>query len=147
MVAFSSLFAAAVAIAGSASVVSAEYLAVAKLVTQVGNARSCAEGSPLYQIYSWKDPTPKDIGCKSAGSSIATSNNANGAQLEGCRDGGYTNGYRVCLTSYGGNVHNNKGQHQRCLKDNKTVQFCPAGYCISYTERVLMCDGVWRPNA
>lgn len=147
MVAFSSLLAAAVAIAGSALIVSAEYLAVTKFITQVGGGQNCQDTAPLYQIYSWKDQTPKDIGCKGVGSSIARSNNAKGTKLDGCNDGGYTNGYRVCLTGYGGNVHNNKGQHQRCLTDNTTVQYCPLGYCISYTKRVLMCDGVWRPNA
>ncbi|KAK0740851.1 hypothetical protein B0T18DRAFT_393593 [Schizothecium vesticola] len=127
MVAFSPLLTAVVAIAGSASVVSAEYLAIT-------------------------NTTPSWIGgCKGPGSSIARSNGSNGSRLEGCKAGGYTNGYtngnRVYTTSYGANVHNNKGQHQRCETDKKQMRFFPVGYCINTIQRVLKFQGKWHPDA
>jgi hypothetical protein len=43
------------------------------------------------------------------------------ARLEGCNKGDYTGGWPVCLTLYGGNVHNDEGKHQRCEKDDTFV--------------------------
>jgi hypothetical protein len=43
---------------------------------------------------------------------------------EGCKDGVFTNGYTVCLTPYGGNVHNGKGKHQRCATDDTLIGIC-----------------------
>jgi hypothetical protein len=40
---------------------------------------------------------------------------------DGCRDGVFTNGYTVCLTPDGGNVHNGKGKHQRCATDDTLI--------------------------
>jgi hypothetical protein len=150
MVAFSSLLTAVVAIVGPASVVSAEYLALTNTVSQHGGGQlsPCRNNADFYQIYSWSEQTPSWIGgCKGPGSSIARSNGSNGSRLEGCKAGGYTNGYRVCTTSYGANIHNNKGQHQRCETDSKQMGFCPTGYCINTIKRVLKCQGKWHNDA
>lgn len=151
MVAITSFLTAVVAIAGSAAVVSAEYLAVVKDVSQHsgGPNSPCRNNADFYQIFSWSVQTPSNLGsrCSNPGSSIASSNGSNGSRLEGCQPGGYTNGYRVCITSYGANVHNNRGQHQRCETDNMQISFCPSGNCIDTKRRVLKCLGEWHNDA
>ncbi|KAK4446124.1 hypothetical protein QBC34DRAFT_497070 [Podospora aff. communis PSN243] len=81
---------------------------------------------------------------------LASSNVKMGEVMDGCHEGGYTNGYRVCITSYGGNVHFN-GRHQRCTSDNTLIRHCdPPGFSrCSFDEyyRVLKCDGKWWPDA
>jgi hypothetical protein len=149
MVAFTTLITTVAAIASS--VVSAEYLAVVQRITQTSSGSQnaiCHSNAPFYMIYSWNEQTPSWLGgCKSPGTRIAVSNGKNGSQLEGCQAGGYTNGYRVCITSYGANVHNGRGQHQRCNTDSTSIYWCPAGACPITEERVLKCQGVWHNDA
>jgi hypothetical protein len=45
---------------------------------------------------------------------------AEGKSLEGCTEGAFSNGFRVCGTK----VHNGKGQHQQCEEDDTTVGEC-----------------------
>ncbi|KAK1832130.1 hypothetical protein QBC39DRAFT_349466 [Podospora conica] len=66
--------------------------------------------------------------------------------LEGCQAGNYNNGYRVCLTSYGANVHNNKGQHQRCNTVDRSIGLCPNGWCFDKPRLQLQCQGVWHKD-
>ena len=56
--------------------------------------------------------------------------------------GDYDNGWSVSETADGGNVHNGKGQHQRCAADDFTLELCTP-LCGDYIERALKCDGVW----
>lgn len=56
--------------------------------------------------------------------------------------GDYDNGWSVSATADGGNVHNGKGQHQRCAADDFTLELCTP-LCGDYIERALKCDGVW----
>jgi hypothetical protein len=136
----------------SATLASAEYLAVIEATTQVllggtgAGAARCQDMAKLYTIQAF-DSHPGSVGsgCSWKGRHVATSRGDNGERMEGCH-GGYTNGWGVCTTSYGGNVHNGRGRHQRCNHDSSTLLNCPSPICYQSRIRRLKCDGVWRDD-
>ncbi|KAK4461772.1 hypothetical protein QBC42DRAFT_297427 [Cladorrhinum samala] len=134
----------------STTVVSAEYLAVIEHQMQSWNGGRnafCQNTAPLFKIESFTShPGPVGSGCSWKGKHVATSNKKNGSQMEGCK-GGYTGGWSVCITSYGANVHNGKGQHQRCNKDDTQLLACPTPICWNTSTRKLKCQGVWHKDA
>ncbi|KAL1836087.1 hypothetical protein VTJ49DRAFT_5600 [Mycothermus thermophilus] len=72
------------------------------------------------------------------------------ANMDGCKEGVYDGGYRVCITKYGANIHNDKGQHQRCHTDKTNLSACMYKdfyQCMINKIRRLTCDGVWHNDA
>ncbi|KAK0671595.1 hypothetical protein QBC41DRAFT_300533 [Cercophora samala] len=127
---------------------SAQLLGVVETVQQSFSGRQCYDGFKFYTVEEFPNGHPdRTVGCSPTWRTLAGARHNAGKQMEGCH-GGYTNGYSVCLTSYGGNVHNGRGQHQRCLTDNTTITNCPnAGPCWQTQIRKLRCDGVWHNDA
>ncbi|RDL38013.1 uncharacterized protein BP5553_05446 [Venustampulla echinocandica] len=112
------------------------------------NNRGCTDNADYYQIFSSINQIQGRPGCSGIDARlVAASQNKRGSQLEGC-NWGYSGHWAVCMTSYGCNVHNGQGQHQRCVPDSTTVMSCPqAGGlygCWTYQERVMKCSGVWE---
>ncbi|KAK0664610.1 hypothetical protein QBC41DRAFT_340083 [Cercophora samala] len=143
MVSFTSILTTAVVVLSS--VASAEYVAVIESVSQNhpgGQFAICQPQAPVYEIHTFSShPGPVGSSCSWKGKQVAFSRNK-----IGCR-GGYNNGWTVCETSYGANVHNGKGKHQRCDRDNAVLKFCTDGLCWHKMRRVLKCQGVWHKDA
>ncbi|KAK3995752.1 hypothetical protein QBC44DRAFT_366135 [Cladorrhinum sp. PSN332] len=132
-------------------VASAEYLAVIETNptflsggASIG-AATCYPQKSTYTVVDFGNSHAPGVGstCTTKGKQLAF----NGDKLEGC-PGKWSNGYKVCVTSYGGNVHNGKGYHQRCNKDDTTIFNCPSGApCWTNRIRKLKCQGVWHKDA
>ncbi|KAK4032385.1 hypothetical protein C8A01DRAFT_20541, partial [Parachaetomium inaequale] len=142
----SALLAAALALARPGS---AELLAVIEKNPTLLSGRECYDQAKSYTIESFGDAHAPSVGasCSVKGTVLAASRKDHGTSLEGCNSGDYSDGWRVCLAPYGGNVHNGKGQHQRCLKEETSIFNCaPVGAGICYTNmiRVLKCPGEWH---
>ncbi|KFZ17886.1 hypothetical protein V501_01491 [Pseudogymnoascus sp. VKM F-4519 (FW-2642)] len=129
MVSPTTLLTTALTLLATASVTSAEYLAVIRAQSSHANGPYCSAGAHHYTIESFESHySGSGNDCEFDGKHVAYSLQQNGAQMEGCH-GGYSNGWGVCTTSYGANVHNGQGKHQRCNTDDTLVSNCPVGYC------------------
>lgn len=134
---------------GLAAAASAEYLAVIEknptflAGSPFYNNAQCQDGHQTYEIHSFGEHVGQvSSGCSWKGKQISVSHDG----LEGCH-GGYKDGWKVCLTSYGGNVHNGKGQHQRCDSDDSTLLNCPNNMpCWTNMIRKLKCGGTWHDD-
>jgi hypothetical protein len=101
----------------------------------------CSERARFYSIKSYGDShqtgttycKPRDV------EHMAGSATDRGQALFG----DYDDGWHVAQTGYGGNVHNGKGQHQRCITDRLTIDLCTLS-CGDYIQRSLKCEGVWH---
>ena len=127
----------------------AEWLAVIEHASQTQTGApghgQCVDLATVFEIYSFPNGQPPAVGagCGMPGNFVASSNQNGGRQMEGCH-GGYSGGWSVCLTSYGGNVHNGRGQHQRCTTDDSLLQGCPTPICWTTRRRKLTCQGEWH---
>ncbi|KAK4449591.1 hypothetical protein QBC34DRAFT_462819 [Podospora aff. communis PSN243] len=121
---------------------SAEYLGIVEITGQWYDEQSCHEQAPIWRIMDYGDKHIDAAGgreCNSRGRLLAS----NTRRLEGCSSG-WNNGYRVCTTSYGANVHKN-GKHQRCIKERTTVYHCLSHVpCWETHRRVMKCEGKWH---
>jgi len=109
------------ALATTASV-SAEYLAVIETNPTFQLGQQCNPQASTYAITDFGNSHAGETGssCTTKGTVLSTNSRT---QLEGCH-GAYSGGWSVCLTSYGGNVHNGRGKHQRCDRDETTIFNC-----------------------
>jgi hypothetical protein len=103
----------------------AEFISVYKL-----DMARCYQGStpppPRYEIESSSKHPPENTTYSSLMNAysrkfMSMPERYDDAPLEGCNKGDYTGGWRVCLTLYGDNVHNDEGKYQRCEKDDTFV--------------------------
>jgi hypothetical protein len=106
-----------------------------------GSGRLCTERAGFHSIKNYGEKHQDYVTyCNPSGADthVAGGNTDMGQSLFG----DYTDGWSVSETAYGGNVHNGKGQHQRCAADDFTLELCTLS-CGDYFERVLKCEGVW----
>ncbi|KAK4201955.1 hypothetical protein QBC40DRAFT_252683 [Triangularia verruculosa] len=147
MVSPSTLF---LSVLGLGAGASAQLLGVVREVHQKysGGSSGICYGANLYTIQEFPNGFPTgSSGCSTHGMKhLATSQRSSGQQLEGCH-GGYSNGWSVCVTGYGANVYNGRGQHQRChtvQPGPRTIVNCPTAlYCNSIYHLEMTCDGHW----
>ena len=131
------------------SLAMADYLALIETVVQRGANQmggQCHDGDPSYTISSFASH-PGFIGTECTnrymGRQVAHKPGF-GDDPIGCKSGdGWSDGYRVCKTSYGVNIHKD-GRHQRCPEDNNTLYMCPNVYCWTRSVRKFKCEGVWH---
>jgi hypothetical protein len=83
---------------------------------QSGSQGACDTQDNGFEIVSFAEHAPKTTGNCDVGGKVM----GQAKSLEGCKKGDYSNGFRVCGTK----VHNDKGQHQQCEKDNTAVAKC-----------------------
>ncbi|KAK4441890.1 hypothetical protein QBC34DRAFT_387844 [Podospora aff. communis PSN243] len=122
--------------------VSAEYLAVIETNPTFQLGQQCNPQASTYAITDFGDSHAPETGSSCTTKGLVLSTNSK-TRLDGCGSE-YSGGWKVCLTSYGGNVHNGRGQHQRCDRDDSTIFNCPTGlFCWTNRKRVLKCQGKW----
>jgi len=118
-----------------------EFLAVIVLQTKNwSRLGGCQNNAPYFAIHRFKQhPTSGKVCGGYMGETIAGSRTRMGQDEVGA----YDHGWSVARTSYGANVHNGKGMHQRCERDDLQIYAC--GFqCYDTLTRTLRCDGVWR---
>lgn len=127
----------------------AEYLALTETMIQRQAGQmggGCHDGDPSYDIRSYASHprgTGSECSNKNMGRVVSVQENWFHDYVGCTANSGWKNGYRVCKTRYGVNIHKN-GKHQRCPKDSANLYHCPNVMCWTTTKRIFKCEGVWH---
>lgn len=129
-----------------------DYLAILESVLEryqpgVRFGKTCDDGASLFEIRRFANGhIPKassGVTCPDIGERIAASEVDNGETLNGCHQGGYTDGYQVCEVEDGAHIYRPDGKWMLCERDNSILRHCYLMCWQTYT-RHMKCDGIWR---
>ncbi|KAK3903177.1 hypothetical protein C8A05DRAFT_14853, partial [Staphylotrichum tortipilum] len=124
-----------------------EYLPVVEVqhLTWLGR---CRDNAPSFRIEVFYGGHVGAVGsnCKPKGHTSRGSNVDLGMNIAGC-DGGYTDGWGVCLTEGGARVYEPPRWYQLCEWDDTLLANCPSGlWCWLEVTRKLKCDAIWQKD-